>query len=773
MPGRRSSSRVIARAARRARRLAWLALALLATLAPPAGAATDVEARLSMGSIEAGGVVALLVTVTDPRGSTGDPQFTLPSGLELLGSSRQQQFSWINGRSTNQVTFRYEIGAPRAGRFSVGPIRVTVGGRTYVSGEMPLSVTASSSPSVGGGRGGAGGRAASLVLTLDPPNPVVGQVCVLRVQLIQRVNMAEDSEYDTPATPGFWSERWGDAATYNAREGRNQVSVTERSLRLYPLAPGPAVISPARAVVTPATSGLLDPFSGITSARVPIQSDSLRVAVRPLPPDPPAGFGGGVGQFDIAWRTDRSHTTQDQAIIARLEIRGQGNQPLIRPPAFDPAEFEIFSSAVDDSLPAAGKLGAGRRTFTWTLLPKRQGRLRLTGPTISWYDPGHARYVTNTPGTLAIEVLSARPGAAGEDVDGLPAVFRDRASRPGGRPAWPLLALAGGLCLAGAMAAWRRSRAPDPAAADRARQREWLRSIGLARGPDFWQAADQAANWLHGRGDQVLRIREAIAAARYGGRTDQEGDVRRWLVERLGASMPPPPQRWPWQLAALLAVVLAAVAAALALPQPGPEAWASRALAADVQARTGEAAAAEAEWARIWDESGGDPALAARLAWAALQRDDVAAATVWVLRGDRREARDPALTVIANRVRAAGGLVGAPARALPFRSWEWALVAFVLAAAAGALWPRRPWGTVALAVACVAGAWWPVESAWRASQRLAVVRASIPLPPSDIVLDSGQVVRVQRLAGNDVSVRAASDLEGTLPARALWFPGPR
>jgi hypothetical protein len=754
-------------------RSAAMVLLVMAVAGPRVAlAAVDVEARLSMGTIEAGGVVSLLVTVTDPRGTVGDPQFTLPAGLDLLGSSRQQQFSWVNGRSTNQVLYRFEIGASRTGRYSVGPIRVTVGGHLFRSGELPLVVTATAAPSVGS-RGSSAGRPASLVLSLDPPNPVVGQACMLRVQLIQRVNMAEDSEYDPPATPGFWSERWGDASAYRAKEGRNDVSVTERSLRLYPLAPGPAVVSPARGVVTPATAGLLDPFGGYSSQRIPIVSESLHVSVRPLPPDPPEGFGGGVGDFDAAWRTDRSHTTQDQAILARLELRGVGNLPLIRAPAFDPSEFDVFSSSVEDSLPAPGRAGAGRRTFLWTLLPKRAGHLRLTGPTVSWYDPANGRYVTTTSPTLAVDVLTARGGPAGEDADGLPTVFREHSSRPGGRAAWPLVALLGGLFLSGSMAAWRRSRAPDPAAGDRARQREWLRSIGLARGPDFWTAADQAASWLHARGEQVLRIREAISAARYGGRADQESDVRRWLVERLGASMPPPPARWPLQLAAVGGVVLAAVCAALALPQPGPERFAGRALGADAQARTGEVAAAEAEWSRLWDESGGDPALAARLAWGALQRDDVAAATVWTIRGDRREARDPSLTAIGARVRAAGGLVGAPGRALPFRSWEWAILAFGLGGAAGALWPRRPWGAVALVLACVAGSWWPVEGGWRSNQRLAVVRTSVSLPPTDILLDSGQVVRVQRRAGDQVAVRAASDLEGTLPASALWFPGPR
>jgi hypothetical protein len=73
----------------------------------------------------------------------------------------------------------------------------------------------------------------------------------------------------------------------------------------------------------------------------------------------------------------------------------------------------------------------------------------------------------------------------------------------------------------------------------------------------------------------------------------------------------------------------------------------------------------------------------------------------------------------------------------------------------------------------VAGLWWPAEAAVRGMQQLAVVRASIPLPPGDVMLEPGQVVRVRKRASGEVTVRAASELEGTLPEGAFWFPGTR
>src|SRR5262249_5447103 len=158
-------------------------------------------------------------------------------------------------------------------------------------------------------------------------------------------------------------------------------------------------------------------------------------------------------------------------------------------------------------------------------------------------------------------------------------------ARPGRRAAWPPVALAGGLLAAAAWGSWRKSRAPDPHAAERARQREWLRSIGLTHGPDFWRAADEVLDSLESRGGKLPRGREAVEAARYGGKMDQEEEVRRRLVERLGATMPPLPTRWHLTGAAIGLGVLGAVLAAWSLPQGGASALVARAAAADARAR--------------------------------------------------------------------------------------------------------------------------------------------------------------------------------------------
>ena len=88
----------------------------------------------------------------------------------------------------------------------------------------------------------------------------------------------------------------------------------------------------------------------------------------------------------------------------------------------------------------------------------------------------------------------------------------------------------------------------------------------------------------------------------------------------------------------------AAVACGIvALPAGGSDSGRTRATAAERSARSGDMVGAERRWRELWRDGGRAPGLAARLAWSRLEDEDLAATTLWVLRGERKDAREPAL----------------------------------------------------------------------------------------------------------------------------------
>ncbi|MEO5987281.1 MAG: BatD family protein, partial [Candidatus Eisenbacteria bacterium] len=696
------------------RRLRCASVLVFLLAAGPLHAATQVQARLSASRVDVGGSVTLLVTATDASSNVRDPSFEVPDGLEVLGRDRSQNFSWINGRSSSEVQFSFELGAMRAGRYAVGPIRVSIGNQTFLSDAMPLDVTAPRPQRIGGG----GRSPASLYVSISPTDPYVGQLVQLRVQFVQRASLAEDSQYLPPGTPGFWTEAWSEPRNREANEGGRNVIVIERAQRIYPLAAGRATVGQAQALVTPAI-GSNPYFGGGGMQRLTIASDSFRVSVRPLPAGAPAGFAGAVGRYAANWVVDRAHTAEDQAVTVHLDVRGIGGLPLLQTPVFSPPDFETFASTSEDSLSPAGSASPGRRSFVWTLLPKRSGTLRIPAPPFAWFDPELGLYRQLSTPPLSLEVLSAS-GASSKDpsADRFPLAFAEHGVHAGGRAAWAWLAAISGMALGIAIRLWRGATRPDAHAGERAMAREYLRAVGFAKGPDFWRAAEQSATWLEAMGKPVLRLREDIAAARYGGQIAAEDDIRRRLVERLGETVQAEPSPTPRRTMATGLTLLSMVALWIATPQPGPERFRQLATQADALARQGQMAAAEAGWRRLWDEAPGDAALAARLGWARLQDGDLAGAVRWTLLGAEGEPREAALRWTEARAREAGGLVGTRVPSLPLRSLEWAVLAFAFALGLALAWPRRLVSAVLLSLTLLAAVAVPVAHRAAASRPL-------------------------------------------------------
>lgn len=747
------------------RRLAPLVAAALLCGASAVHAA-DVRVALSQSSFIAGESATLDVIVSGPSGSVGDPELNLAPGLELLGSARSQNFSWVNGRSSNEIDFRYEIGAENAGRFRIGPVRVRVGNQTLEAAAVTLDVTSAPRQVSGATRG-----AASLTADVTPGEPWVGQPVILRVRLVQRATLAEAPDYAPPSTAGFWSERASDPETYYAQQGNGRVLVTETRTRLYPLAPGKATIGEATAAVVLEDNA--SPFSifGMGQRTVVLKSAPVPVRIRALPEGAPATFNGAVGDLECRWTADRSTTAADVPFIVRLDVRGRANLPLIRTPNLIADGFDVFGGSLEDSTASPGSDGPGRRRFQWTVLPSRPGTLQVGAPEFAWFDTRTERYRTLDVPPIGIEVGRPLGGNANAGTEVFPAVFTKHPVDPGATPAQPwAFALAG--ALAGfAFAAVRRARPDAAMLARRGQCREWLRAVGLAQGPEFWQSAGEAAAWLESVGSPVGSLGREISASRYSGQFADGERIRRRLVELLSAAMQ---KTAPSPVLGIVAGVLVVTAVAIGFlfgPHGGDERERQRSRAADEQARHGDLAAAAGEWRRLWATQ--HPAgLAARLGWSDVRAGRIGEAAGWVLRGDLGEPRDPSLEFVAERVRESGGLTGGWQGRLPVRSLEWGLLAAVIAALGGAAWPHhasrgaRVRSVAGLLLAALVAAAPVIERMARSPASRAVVLRPTSLAGADVELEAGQVVRIVKRDGSEVTVRVGT-LEGRLPADVL------
>ena len=453
-------------------------------------------------------------------------------------------------------------------------------------------------------------------------------------------------------------------------------------------------------------------------------------------------------------------------VTVRFDVRGIGNLPLIHTPELQPRDFEVYASTVEDSLARSGTVSTGRRRFQWTVLPRRQGALALESPSFAWFDPDAGAYRSLALAPIDLEV-GPPVGQSSARTEVFPAAFATHPLDPLARAGEPWAFALAGLAVGLAVRLWRRASRGDAMSVERARQREWMHAVRLGTGPDFWSAADRACGWLALHGKTVRPLREAIEASRYGGARADESAVRTKLLEELARALPPGPPRWIARLGAVALVGAAVATCSFFGPRSGDPRGVSIARAADQAAREGQLSRARAEWSRLWAAGARAPGLAARLAWAEAQSGAIGPASLWILRGDRANPRDPALEWMIRQIREAGGLTGfAPSR-LPVRRGEWALLALLAGLGIVIAWPRR-WAAATLATTlALSVAIFPLQG-WLADNRdRAVVKSDVTLEGPNLELEPGQIVTVLERESGRARAAAGRGVSGWLPEEAI------
>lgn len=648
--------------------------------------------------------------------------------------------------------------------------RVARPGQTRAGGPVPASRASESKASAAASDPALSSGAASLLVDVEPRAPWVGEPVLLRVRLVLARDLAEEPSYAPPMTTGFWAETPSRPESYYATYGGRRVLVTETRTRLYPLAPGLARIGSAGAGVVFQELDGSDPrrwvSGGVPRRELALRSPAIEVSVRPLPPGAPPGFDGAVGRFNVRWSADRMRTSQDVPVTAWLDVRGVGNLPLIKAPPLSGTDGDVFVGTSDDSLPAPGASGPGRRRFQWNVLPRRPGPMSIAAPAFVWFDP--VALVYRRAMLPPLEVEAGPPVfSSGAERGSYPAVFVREAADPFRSGVTPWVWTLAGLLLGVAAVVWRVRPAADPRAEARALGAGWRNALRAPGGPAFWRAAEETVEWLERNGRPVGEVRAQVVAKRYGGGDADVDAVRVRLSSELTAALPTAPAPWGWRP---VAVVLAAVGVALLMSSGarlGGSANVLRLRAADRVARDGDVARGRAAWFGMWREGARAPGLAARLAWAEATRGALGPAAVWVLRGEQSDARDPALAWVSDLVREGGALAGARPVRLPIRRGEWAVIGLLLGLGAGVVWPRRAPAVALILLAFCAAGMDPLQDAWAAHIGQSVVGRSVTLEGAGLELETGQVVQVLRSEGAWIRVRAGRELEGRVPAAAL------
>ena len=394
----------------------WLVVTSM-LLAVPSFADVSVSASVDQARVSFGESVAFTIMVT---GTHGNPEPAIPpiEGLTFAGPSVSTSVS-INNMTMNQsVTLVYQVTPTRPGEFTIPAIPVVVGGKTYTTEPIKLTVlqgeTASDTQQSLFGR-----------VRLDTQQIYLGQTVPLDVVLFARANIP------VKGVGGYSYEADGLGYKFiqNLKSGAKVINGESFNLYLIggaisptrtgKLAFGPCILKTQIAVPRKTRGGwpfgdsLFDEMVGRTEVREqPVTIPEVPIDVLPLPDEgKPSDFAGAVGQWNLAVTAKPTSVAVGDPITLTIKISGTGNIDTVPAPKIGSLdEFKTYdptTKTTKDELSTTGE-----RVIQQVLIAKSTDVKRLPEVHLAYFDPVAKAYRTAVQAPIPLVVKAGGPGAS-------------------------------------------------------------------------------------------------------------------------------------------------------------------------------------------------------------------------------------------------------------------------------------------------------------------------------------------------------------------------
>ncbi len=389
-------------------------IAVIAAASQPA-----VQVRLQPRRLGVRDLTRLSITITGGSVQGPAPRPSHLKNLQIVGGpSTSQEFSWVNGVSSSRVTYSYVLQPLKIGPAEVGPIRVTIGGKTMTTAPVSAVVVAGSvaparpRPAIPANPfdqffGGGVTRQVRVGLRLILPRLKVYQGQGVPVTFVLESTAGIDGfQWSTPPTfPGWWAQqvKLPNQVSPSIVQ-RNGVEYRQYPVARYVLVPlktGTVRIPPVTARIGIRSYSLFQP-----SQVVERSTPAATVTIVPRPPAP-AGYSGAVGTLTYRAAVSPRKVQLGGSVMLSIELKGRGNLPLVEAPAAWPscATCETFPPEETSKVKVDATGIHGTRTWTRAYIPRQWGTLHLPAIRLAVFNPDGGRYVSQVLGPFTVEVV--------------------------------------------------------------------------------------------------------------------------------------------------------------------------------------------------------------------------------------------------------------------------------------------------------------------------------------------------------------------------------
>lgn len=340
-------------------------------------------------------------------------------------TSQSTSTSFVNGQRSSSFTqtFTYTVMAQKEGTFAIAPATINVSGTQYRSNGLKITVlpadeepaqqtqqqsaqsqqrqqSSSSSASVSGEN--------IFMKTIVSKTKVKEQECILLQYKIYwaGLDLAQfTNNTKLPEFKGFLKQDLEQGEIQTNMEhlnGRNYQTAVIYQTLLYPQKAGDIQIEPAsfeavlRVQNRAQVRSIFDDFFGsYTNVTKMLNAPGTTIHVSALPSGKPAGFSGGVGQFDIKSSITGTDLTTNDAVTIKLDIQGTGNMKLLKTPAIDwPEGFEVYDPKVNNNFKNTTSGVSGTKSIEYLAIARAAGDYTIPAIEFAYFDTQSGEYKT-------------------------------------------------------------------------------------------------------------------------------------------------------------------------------------------------------------------------------------------------------------------------------------------------------------------------------------------------------------------------------------------
>jgi hypothetical protein len=389
----------------------------------------NISASVDRNVVSLGEQLVLSLTISGDVANIPAPTVPQITGFNIYSAGQSHSISFINGRVSSSLTYNYVLVPQSAGKFTIPPFVINIGGKTYQTEPIEIEVTQATqqqqqlppTPSPQQqkklqkfAKGDNRQARVFLKASLDKTKAYVGEQITLTVQFFYSTNLLSQPQYSPPQISGFWVEDLPPPKNYTTVYQGRRYGVVELKTALFPTSPGRYIIGSASVKCAIEDFSIDDFFDEdffdkffSRGREIEVKSEPLEVTILPLPSEnKPQDFSGAVGQYKISANVDKYKLHAGEPLTLNVVVSGKGNVKTIgeikMPEVIGLKKYETVSAI---NVSKQNYVLQGSKTFRTVYIPQVSGKFTIPAVKFSYFDPQDKVYKTLATETFTIESL--------------------------------------------------------------------------------------------------------------------------------------------------------------------------------------------------------------------------------------------------------------------------------------------------------------------------------------------------------------------------------